>query len=409
MMQRFLWGAAVIVLIIGLFFLIAPRQAVRSTDAGTLDDFITALMEEEAIPGLAIAIIEDRNITHLQGYGFADVEALRAMSPDTPMNIASISKPIMGIALLQLKDRGLLDLDADINTYLPFSVDNPYIDDEIITLRNLATHTSGIADYLNQSLMTNDADSPIALEHYLESLLTPSGSRYGDGAQYLETRPGTAREYSNLGAGVAGAVAEAAGKSKLRDLMAENVFGPIGMTQTSWMLEDFAPDTLAKRYEVTQCAPFIGLCSNAIKPVSNFLIGAIFNPPLSHKRFSAYPHYGNPNYPDGGVHSSVSDLATLTLTILNNTNYQGGALLTPVSFEEMISLQLPAEISTRQRFFWRDRYGLTGHTGSDRGVFTSLYFDAEKGNAVIVLMNRTPDGGTEIAMEQIIERVKVTF
>ena len=68
-------------------------------------------------------------------------------------------------------------------------------------------------------------------------------------------------------------------------------------------------------------------------------------------------------------------------------------------------MQLPASLDDRQRFFWRDRYGLTGHAGSDRGVYTSLYFDRAKGNAIIVLMNRTPDGDTEVAMERIFERV----
>jgi hypothetical protein len=73
---------------------------------------------------------------------------------------------------------------------------------------------------------------------------------------------------------------------------------------------------------------------------------------------------------------------------------------------EMFKLQLPDSLSTRQRFFWRDnKEGLTGHSGSDLGVFTSAYFDLEKQNAVIILMNRDVDAVTEKAMDEIREKL----
>ena len=53
----------------------------------------------------------------------------------------------------------------------------------------------------------------------------------------------------------------------------------------------------------------------------NYLIGSIFNPAASYRGLEPYPQYGNPNYPDGGVHSSVHDLALLTLSILNDGKY----------------------------------------------------------------------------------------
>jgi len=88
---------------------------------------------------------------------------------------------------------------------------------------------------------------------------------------------------------------------------------------------------------------------------------------------------------------------------------QGGQLLTPDSFKEMLDLQLPPNISDRQRFFWHDKGGMTGHSGSDLGIFSSLYFSHDTGDAVIVLMNRTPDAKTEAAMKQIIDRVNRSY
>jgi CubicO group peptidase (beta-lactamase class C family) len=157
---------------------------------------------------------------------------------------------------------------------------------------------------------------------------------------------------------------------------------------------------------VWQCLPYTSLCASAVQPKRNFLIGKIFRPSSADRRFEAYPQFGNPNYPDGGVNSSARDLALLAQSILGRGTTGSGRLLSPVSFEEMLKLQLPRNIDDRQRFFWRDRDGLTGRAGSDAGVVTSFYFDREKGNAIVVLMNRTPAIDTENAMARLFKRIK---
>lgn len=409
MIRKLVVALIVVSALIGLFIVALPKQEITSDKAENFDQFITSLINENGIPGVAIAVIKDRKIEQLKGYGFADVKAGRKMTEDIPINIASISKPIMGIAILQLAERDMLDIDEDINVYLPFAVDNPNFDDEKITLRDLATHTSGIADFYDVDDFTPGIDAPTPLVDHLTGLLTANGSRYHGGEYYLKTRPGEQREYSNLGAGVAGAVAEAVSGKSLNDLMQEGVFRPLGMTRTSWLLKDFPAGQLATRYDVEQCIEWVHICADTESPVSNHLIGKIFNPPSDYKRFKAYPQFGNPNYPDGGVHSSVADLAKLVMSILDDGKYEGGELLRQSSFEEMLRLQLPPELSERQRFFWRDRDGMTGHSGSDLGVYSSLYFDREAGDAVIILMNRTPDAKTEEAMKQIMDRVRESY
>ena len=144
-------------------WLIAPKQEFTSARAKDVDGFITASMAEESIPGIAIAVIKHRQIVRLEGHGFADVDSRRPMTTDTPMNIASISKRILGITLLQLKDKGLLNLDADISAYLPFRISNPNIQIAPITLRQLATHTSSIADFADPADYAADADSSVPL------------------------------------------------------------------------------------------------------------------------------------------------------------------------------------------------------------------------------------------------------
>lgn len=392
--------------LVGFFFLALPRQEITSDKAENFDDFISALINENGIPGVAIAVINDQKLEKLEGYGFADIAEDRKMTGDTPINIASISKPIMGIVILQMAERDMLDLEEDVNAYLPFKVDNPHFSDEKITLRNLATHTSGIADFCDVNDFTSGLDAPTPLVDHLNGLLAADGLRYQGGKYFLKIRPGEQREYSNLGAGVAGAVAETVSGKSLNELSQQGIFKPLGMTRTSWLLRDFPIGQLATRYDVEQCIAWTGICADTESPVANYLISKVFNPPADFKRLKAYPQYGNPNYPDGGVHSSASDLAKLAMSILDKGAYKGGALLQQSSFEDMLRLQLPRQLSERQRFFWRDKDGMTGHSGSDLGIYSSLYFDREAGDAVIILMNRTPDAKTEEAMRQIMGRIR---
>ena len=349
-------------------------EAEKPNTGAAFEAYAEKIMQDEAVPGMAVAVINDGEIVSLKAYGYADIEKGRALTIDTPMNIASISKPIMGIGLLQLVDKGVLDLDADINTYLPFKIDNPNTEGEKITVRHLASHASGIADFYLESDYTEDKDSATTLLEHIIGLLTPEGVRYQDGKHYLKAMPGTSREYSNLAAGVAGAIAEELSGQSLHEYMSESLFRPLGMNQTNWLISANAPDVLAVRYD---------------------------------KGDKPYPHYGNPNYPDGGVNASIRDLTTLTLSIISGDLHSKHKLLSAVSFDEMLKLQLPEELSKRQRFFWRDRNGMTGHQGSDLGVATGLYFNPSSRDAIIILFNRDFDKGTDAAMKKVAERAYV--
>lgn len=362
-----------------LFTLPAFAEEAPPSSFEAFDAFVESVRNENNIPGLSVAIIRGGETVHAKGFGLADVHAERAMSADTPINIASISKPILGILLLQLRDRGLVDLDTDINAYLPFRIDNPHVVGEQITLRHLATHTSSIADYYDAADYARGTDSPLALTDYLSLFLVPGGARYAGGAHYLKAMPGAVRQYSNPGAGVAGAVAEAVGHAPLAALARDSIFTPLGMKNTAWRIADFAANQLSKGYQE----------ANGV--------------------LEAHPPYGNPNYPDGGVFSSARDMARLLEVLLDGGRYPGGALLSDAAFAEMFRLQLSADISKSQRFFWRDRDGLTGHMGSDIGVFTAFYFDRATRNGLIILMNRAADKSSGAAMKQIAAEIRQRF
>ncbi|WP_226643503.1 serine hydrolase domain-containing protein [Microbulbifer variabilis] len=398
---------AVGLIIIGVFgfWAILPSQQEKSAEIANIEGFIPAIMREAAIPGMAVSRIKDGRLVFQQVYGMADVEAGKAVTLDTPFNIASISKPIMGVTLLQLVDDGKLELDRDINAYLPFKVDNPHTKDEKITLRNLASHSAGIADYYDEATYSENRDPELSLEQHLRSLLTDDGSLYNNGEHYLKTIPGESRRYSNLSAGLAGFLVESVTGQTFADYSKDTLFHSLEMESASWKLNGMDLDSIAVPYKVEQCVPFVGLCADSESSKINYLVGKYINPPFEYKKFHPYPHSGNPQYPDGGVRVSIVDLSDFLLAVLHNRNKSGAKLLSDAMYQEMFRLQLPKSVSDSQRFFWRDRNGLVGHMGSDLGVFTALYFDPNRKDGFIILMNRDVDSKSAGAMRRIAKRL----
>lgn len=401
-MKKALGFFVVVVLSLVLLWFVLPKQQQHSDQHTELELYIPALMEEAAIPGLAIAKIKGGKTVLLQTYGKANMETEAPVTKDTLFNIASISKPMMGLVLLQLVEQGKLDLDQDINHYLPFKVDNPHTQDEKITLRHLASHSSGIADYYDINSYAENKDTQITLQQHISSLLVPEGSHYQQGEHFLAQMPGEQRQYSNLAAGLAGYLVEATTGKSLAQYSKEILFPSLAMPTTSWLLYDLSLDQVAVPYEVTQCVPYLFLCADTESTELNYLIGRYINPPAAYKSFKAYPHFGNPQYPDGGVRSSITELSQFLVAVLNNQDSSGQPLLSDAIYEEMFKLQLPESVSANQRFFWRDNeMGLTGHMGSDLGVFTAMYFDRHSKDGFIILMNRGMDQQAATAMKKI--------
>ncbi|UWX04168.1 beta-lactamase family protein [Pseudoxanthomonas sp. NC8] len=114
--------------------------------AADFDVRMQQLMHEGGLVGAGAAILVGPEVRWMQGYGWADREQGVVFTPDTVMNVASISKTVTGVALMQAVQAGRLELDRDVNDYLPFRLVNPHAPGAVVTLRHLTTHTSGITD-----------------------------------------------------------------------------------------------------------------------------------------------------------------------------------------------------------------------------------------------------------------------
>lgn len=338
-----------------------------------LDVWIAQQMEEGGIVGVGAAIVVDRKVVWMQGYGHADQRARTPFTPDTVMNIGSISKTVTGVALMRAVQEGRVSLDADINGYLPFKVVNPHHPDTPITLRHLATHTSGLSDrtavYRASYKYGDDKPEPLGL--FLQGYVVPGGSHYAV-ENFLDARPGTHREYSNIGAGLAGYIVEQRSGQTLGDYARQKIFAPLGMRNTGWSLADVDRSRHSTLY--------VGQNGLSV-PI---------------------PHYDVATYPDGGVRTSVADLSQLFVALLNNGERDGVRILDAGQAREMLRFQYtpghtPANVDPKEKnsgLFWQSKFNVTrmGHGGTDPGVNTEMLSSLDRDIGVILFSNTSLAG-----------------
>lgn len=329
--------------------------------------------------GFAVAVVDSSGLLYNQGFGVADLAKQKPFSENTIINIASISKSFIGVALLRAQEMGLLNLDDPINQHLPFKVINPHYPSEEITIRQLATHTSSIVDtdvymetcYINlnevaidenlkEKYGTNYQNPPsdyLPLAKYLQKILQRGEAFYVD-STFADRKPGDLREYSNIGAALCALVIESASQQKFDAFTNTHIFEPLNMTATTWRFDEADSSNYSKLYADEQLLPYYKILS----------------------------------YPDGGLITSSHDLGLFLSELVKG--YQGkGTLLAEESYRELFRSQLEASALDREDFnvglFLQKEltYHVIGHTGGDPGTNTMMFFDTETGIGRVFITN----------------------
>jgi CubicO group peptidase (beta-lactamase class C family) len=189
------------------------RHAAPRTDA--LRRFLVQKLAEANTPGIAVAVVRGQEVVWSAGVGWADREHGIRVTLETAFQLASVSKTVTCAGIMALVEDGTLDLDTDVNQYLPFEVHIPKTPKVPITMRMLLTHTSAIRDRgsvwgtpWSTPTLYFHGDSPISLGSFCRSYFVPGGSRYERNGNFYERPPGTTYAYSNLAVALSGFVAE---------------------------------------------------------------------------------------------------------------------------------------------------------------------------------------------------------
>ncbi|RJP23077.1 MAG: class A beta-lactamase-related serine hydrolase [Candidatus Abyssobacteria bacterium SURF_5] len=240
MLAKFLFSktmkhiSATVICLIQLFAS-QPARAGGPTDPQELEAFVDSLLselvQEYHMPGAVFALVKDGELFFAKGYGFADLENRKPVIADTTLfRVASVSKLFTATAVMQLHEKGLLNLDDDVNKYLTlFKIDDSF--PEPVTVANLLTHT-GDFDERMIGKETPDESKVVPLGLYLSKHMPPRYAPPWD--QYC---------YSNHGMALAGYLVEVVSGIPFARYVDENIFHPLGMNRSSFLRDPLlAPD-----------------------------------------------------------------------------------------------------------------------------------------------------------------------
>lgn len=213
-------------------------------DFAAVDRYIRAEMDELKIPGLEAVVVHRDQVVYAEGFGVADPTG-RAVTAETPMILGSVSKGITALAVMQLVEAGKVELDAPVQTYLPwFRLADGAAKArgkapetiaagawERITVRQLLVQTSGITEFTGAKTWDSREDGEGALEEQVRSF---AGFK-------MRRMPGSGFEYSNANYEVLGAIVQAVSGEMFDAYLQMHIFEPLEM-RNSYGRASQAPD-----------------------------------------------------------------------------------------------------------------------------------------------------------------------
>lgn len=326
-----------------------PDAAVGPHAASAIDAAVDSLARAEAldrgVPAVAVAIVADGHVVVQRAWGTADDSTGRAATAATPFNIASVTKPFTAAVVLQLVAEGAIALDDPVIRHLP-SLPYRYAE---ITVRQLLTHTSGVA----RDLRLDNFDDPDRAT-YEARLDTASAS----------AAPGTRFEYSNTGYTVLGWLVSAVEGEPLDQVLRRRLFEPAGMRQARYRAPLSEEPLRARPHAVEEGEP---------RPID----------------------YVTGGFGSGGISLSIADAAAFGIA-LQRGDFLPPALAdtawTPARLGDgsTIEVQMFGEPASYGFGWFLARYAgrpMVTHGGGIEGYSANLYHFHEERLTIVVLAN----------------------
>jgi CubicO group peptidase (beta-lactamase class C family) len=199
-----------------LFVFVSYQTNAQQTINKVLDDYLSEYIKTKKIPSISAGLLVNKEVKWFNSFGYSDIENNTAVSDKSLFRIASISKPITAVAIMQLWEKGILNLDIDVRKYIPYFPEKKYK----FTIRQLLNHTAGIRNYKE-----GEFDSKKFYQTTREALKV---FEYDS----LMFEPGTKYSYTSLGYSILAAVIEEVTKKPFENYTNENILLTAGMSAT---------------------------------------------------------------------------------------------------------------------------------------------------------------------------------
>ena len=343
-----------------------------------IDGLAASMQEQTNIPGMAVAVVHDGQIVFAKGYGVREVGQPEPVDANTVFQLASLSKPIGATVIAQEVGKGTVAWDTPLITHLPeFALADPYVTQNV-TIADMYSHRSGLPDHAGDLLEDLGYDRAYVLSKLKYEPLEPFRAIY---------------HYTNFGI-TAGAesVARATGVD-WETLSERDIYGPLGMSNTSSTFADFE--------------------ANPDRAVGHVLVDGEYQ--------AKYVRQPDAESPAGGVSSSVTDVATWLAMVLNEgTTADGTQLVDPAALNAALTPHMrsvegsliPPSITGRAGFYGygfnvgNDATGRVriGHSGAfGLGAGTTFLGIPDLNLGIVVLTNAAPIGAAEALSQEFAD------
>jgi CubicO group peptidase (beta-lactamase class C family) len=353
----------------------------RSLDPARLATVIAGVLHRHPAGGLAVAVVGPGGLEFFDGFGVADTARGTPITQDTVFRIGSISKTFTAIAVMQLRDRGLLDLDDPVSQHLrSYRLAPARSSFPPATIRHLLTHTGGIGEFRGLS----DLLRPTIGLAVARDRPAPSLAAYYRGELRVEVQPGTKWAYANHGFATLGQLVEDVSGQPFAAYMREHIFGPLGMGSTDFARTGPVQDHLATGYALRR---------QGLKAVKDRDIAVA---------------------PAGSVFSTTADMARYAAALLGRDGGDGGGgpepFPRPGLLAEMFSPQYqpdPRLSGIGLSFLRGDVAGhrTVGHDGGWPGFVSTMVVAPDDGLAVLAFTNAgsvTPGRVSDAVLREIL-------
>jgi len=336
-------------------------NAAAAQDVGSrIDAYLEAQVEVDGIPGMTAAVVKDGEVVYEGAFGVRRLGGGEALTPNHVFHFASVSKPFVATALVQLADQGKLGLDDHVTQHLPYFrlADDRY---QSITIRQMLNHTSGMVDVQDYGWNSPRYDDDAA-ERFVREMAT-------DGMLWA---PGDGWQYSNKAFDALGDVIAKVSGVSFEEYVQTHILDPIGMRESSFLYPEIDQDRRTS-----------GHVGDPARPST------------------VYP-YNRRHAPSSTLNSSVSQMVNWMLVNLGRGELNGRRILARESYDLLWapSADTPAEgVRVGLSWFLSDYNGhfMVSHGGGDTGFRSYILLLPGERIGVVIASNWSGTDTEELA------------
>jgi CubicO group peptidase (beta-lactamase class C family) len=338
------------------------NQKESNSEIELLEVKVQEIKKEFNVPGLAVGIIKEGKIIYAKGLGVQDLDSQIPVSTKSVYHMASVSKPFVATAIMQLREQGKLELNKKLIEYLPYFTmnDDRYKEIEIL---HILTHSSGIPDVKDYEWDNPQYDDGAA-ERYVRSFTSKE----------LDFTPGEKYSYSNAAFDILADVISKVSGITFENYMKKFIFEPAGMKSTTFYKPEVQKEIATKPHTL----------DNELKMAVE----------------TVYP-FNRIHAPSSTLHSNIDDMLLWAKVNLNKGKIKKYRIYDETSYKLLTSGQRKISENDSLSLSWFispiGDYKMIRHNGGDTGYSTYIGIIPENNSAIVLMANNDIFFNSDIA------------